>query len=304
MWIADAPTPNIDPPAIYLAANTVAAQAGGATHKLGVCRAINRPADITPTGNAEMYLYQFMHKDMNFELNANGSLRPDTSVRITEQPKHGKLVQEYPNATDYRKYHYKYIPDADYADYDHFVMEVTADGISVQIYYTMSVGLPGEPTYVVDENGQRTDDLSVCPKPYWKISAILNSDGTNTITSVEYQSPFTDAVTSTTDTAALASTLGSSILNSLSVDPSSVTFNIADLPNGAAGQVVGNTITLDDNAAGHNWFIDATPADNSEYLPTSNPYEWVAKEGSATYRLKGLEISLSINKRPPAQLAP
>jgi hypothetical protein len=40
---------------------------------------------------------------------------------------------------------------------------------------------------------------------------------------------------------------------------------------------------LDDNAAGYNWFIDATPWDNSEYLPTSNPNEWVAKEGTDAY---------------------
>jgi VCBS repeat-containing protein len=37
---------------------------------------------------------------------------------------------------------------------------------------------------------------------------------------------------------------------------------------------------LDTNAAGYNWFIDPTPADNSEFLPTSNPNEWVAKAGS------------------------
>lgn len=30
----------------------------------------------------------------------------------------------------------------------------------------------------------------------------------------------------------------------------------------------------------HGWFVDATPGDNSEFLPTSNPNEWVAKAGS------------------------
>ncbi len=40
------------------------------------------------------------------------------------------------------------------------------------------------------------------------------------------------------------------------------------------------TITLDTDAAGHGWFIDATPADNVEFLPTSNPNEWVARPGS------------------------
>ena len=79
----------------------------------------------------------------------------------------------------------------------------------------------------------------------------------------------------------LNSTLNTGILSSLSVDPSLVTLNIADLPGGAVGQTVGTTITLDDNAAGNGWFIDTTPWDNSEFLPTSNPNEWVAKAGSA-----------------------
>ena len=60
----------------------------------------------------------------------------------------------------------------------------------------------------------------------------------------------------------------------------SVTVEIADLPGTAVAQTTGQTITLDNNAAGHNWFIDATPADNAEFLPTSNPNQWIAKAGS------------------------
>lgn len=40
-------------------------------------------------------------------------------------------------------------------------------------------------------------------------------------------------------------------------------------------------ITLDSNAAGHGWFIDATPDNNEEFLPTSDPDVWLAKAGSA-----------------------
>jgi hypothetical protein len=70
---------------------------------------------------------------------------------------------------------------------------------------------------------------------------------------------------------------------------------VADLPGAAVGQTLSNTpstalragpstglrtsITLDLDAAGHGWFIDATPFDNSEFLPTSNPGEWIAKSG-------------------------
>jgi hypothetical protein len=70
---------------------------------------------------------------------------------------------------------------------------------------------------------------------------------------------------------------------SLGTDLNAVPVTFSDLAGGAVGQAVGSTITLDTTAAGHNWFIDTTPWDNSEYLPTSNPYEWVAKEGTAAY---------------------
>jgi len=59
-----------------------------------------------------------------------------------------------------------------------------------------------------------------------------------------------------------------------------VTSNVSHLSNGALAQTIGATITLDDNAAGNGWFIDYTPWLNEEWLPTSNPYEWKAKEGS------------------------
>jgi VCBS repeat-containing protein len=58
---------------------------------------------------------------------------------------------------------------------------------------------------------------------------------------------------------------------------------IAPLSGNVLAQTQGNSITLDDNAAGHTWYIDYTPYLNEEYLPTSNPYEWIAKEGSDAY---------------------
>ena len=60
-------------------------------------------------------------------------------------------------------------------------METTAGGITLQIYYTMSIGLPGEPNYTFDDNGNRIDDLSLCPKPYWKISSTLDPNGNSTV---------------------------------------------------------------------------------------------------------------------------
>ena len=64
-----------------------------------------------------------------------------------------------------------------------------------------------------------------------------------------------------------------------------VALNFTNLPGTAVGETVGTgntaTITLDTNAAGHGWFIDATPGDNSEYLATSDANVWIAKPGSA-----------------------
>jgi hypothetical protein len=73
---------------------------------------------------------------------------------------------------------------------------------------------------------------------------------------------------------------GKPVSGASSYDLNSTPVTFADLAGGALGQTSGSTITLDSNAAGYNWFIDTTPADNSEFLPTSNPNEWVAKAGS------------------------
>ncbi|MDO9271021.1 MAG: hypothetical protein Q7T96_18100 [Methylobacter sp.] len=251
MWVPDIPIQTIEPSAIYLAANTITARAprgAVAPHKLGVCSVINEPFDIAPTFYAEEYLAHYMSKEFkfdfspdggsqidnsaknfNFENYPDGSVRADTRVRIIEQPKHGRLVQAHPDATDYEKYHYKYIPDVDFADFDHFVVEILGGGITVQIYYTMSVSLPREPTYIMDENGQKTDDLSRCSNPYWKISIAPNATPANQ---------------------AYALSLPAAMTGNDYISP---TFTFTNLLGAAVGETQGEgaaTITLDTNTAG------------------------------------------------------
>jgi len=65
----------------------------------------------------------------------------------------------------------------------------------------------------------------------------------------------------------------------------SFTVTFADLPDSSTGKTTGTgpsaSITLDKDAAGHGWYIDPTPLDNTDdYLPTSNPNIWQAKPGS------------------------
>lgn len=83
--------------------------------------------------------------------------------------------------------------------------------------------------------------------------------------------------TPTLDNSALQALLDATGINN------TVTVTTADLSGGAVGQTTGSSITLDTNAAGYSWYIDYTPYLNDEYLPTSNPNEWIAKEGSAAY---------------------
>jgi VCBS repeat-containing protein len=282
MWISDMPIQQIEPPAIYLAANTQAGQTGGTdvTHKLGVCRVVYGSADIVPTGHAEDYLSEYMPKDFKFDFSPagssqidnsvknfdfenypNGSVRPDTAVRIVEQPKHGRLVQTYPEATDYEKYHYKYISDTGFTDFDHFVVEVSGGGITVQIYYTVSVLDPEEPRTAVQDDGKVVPyDTTSCPQDYWKISIAPNATPTDGAYSLSLPTAF------------------------LGDDYTSPAVTFANLPGAAVGETQGSganaSITLDTNAAGHGWYIDYTPYLNDGFLPTSNPNEWVAKAGS------------------------
>jgi hypothetical protein len=65
----------------------------------------------------------------------------------------------------------------------------------------------------------------------------------------------------------------------------SFTVAFGDLTGSAVGTTVSTgptaQITLDADAAGHGWYVDATPLDNTDdYRPTSNPNLWQAKAGT------------------------
>ena len=290
MFIPD--MPNVPPQNVpVLIAQANQAQPGDVktTRTLGVCQIIPNAANaipslenvMSPNVSAKDYFYWYEQKKI---------ITSPATITILQQPKHGilRLVTEDDRGTLFSKTSgalksdaglYAYLPEKGYLGKDSATALVEIGGIKVKVAYffqTVDSGSVGEGLEErLCENGT-----------HWKISTTLypngNGNSTSTLTSVDYQSATTSDTTST-DTAALASTLGSSILSGFAVDTSSVTLNFADLPGGAVGQTVGANITLDDNAAGNNWFIDTTPGSNEEFLPTSNPYEWVAKAGSAAY---------------------
>jgi hypothetical protein len=269
--------PNVPPqnvPVMIAQANQAQPSDVITTRTMGICSLIPNSALATPSLEnligakeyAQNYLYLYEHQVYEQQKIATSA----ATLSILQQPKHGILNFDT-NAQDYA-----YLPEKGYLGKDSSTVLVDIGGLKVKVVYffqTIDSATVGE--------GLRE---TLCAKgPYWKISSTLDANGNSTITSVEYQSPVITATATIADTATLAATLESSILGRLALDTSAITLNIADLPGGAVGQTTGSIITLDDNAAGNGWFIDTTPADNSEFLPTSNPDEWVAKEGSAAY---------------------
>jgi hypothetical protein len=54
---------------------------------------------------------------------------------------------------------------------------------------------------------------------------------------------------------------------------SGIEIRIADLPGATLGLASGQTIWLDDNAAGWGWFVDPTPWDDAEFTTPGDPGE-------------------------------
>ena len=54
-------------------------------------------------------------------------------------------------------------------------------------------------------------------------------------------------------------------------DLQNVNVQVGTLPSGLLGYRVGENLTLSPNADGYGWFVDPTPADNSEFsIPTAS----------------------------------
>ena len=226
--------PNVPPqdvPVMIAQANQAQASDIATTRTIGVCSPIS-PTENTldPIVSAQDYFYLYEHR----------RIEGSASITILQNPKHGALADIGGG--------YSYISNTGYLGQDSAIFLVDIGGQKVKVVYSLQV---------VDHELGNSGGEELCGKKgfHWKISSTLDANGNSAINSVEYQSPIIDASASSTDTATLASILGASILGRLSVDPSIVTLNIADLPGGAVGQTVGTNITLDDNAARYGWFI-------------------------------------------------
>jgi hypothetical protein len=70
----------------------------------------------------------------------------------------------------------------------------------------------------------------------------------------------------------------------------SVQVGIADLPGARLGEALGTMITLDVDAAGHGWFIDATPEANEEFSPQPTGGLLADTSGPAAERMDLLTV--------------
>ncbi len=62
-------------------------------------------------------------------------------------------------------------------------------------------------------------------------------------------------------------------------DLSRIMLCFGELAGQALGETSGTDITLDSDAAGHDWYFD-WQGTGDDWLPTSNPHEWMASPGS------------------------
>jgi hypothetical protein len=60
-------------------------------------------------------------------------------------------------------------------------------------------------------------------------------------------------------------------------------FTVGDLNGQALAQTIGNVVVIDINAAGHGWFVDATPGDDVEYAGHTPDGALTASASSAAY---------------------
>ena len=213
----------------------------------------NIGAAIGPAMSAVEYYYLFERRKLKQGIEGQPSEYPDPvgDVKLVRAPQHGRIGTREGDTTP------RYFANAGFTGVDKYEFEVMVLGKPVRVIEYMNVVkyLQDTVTY------QR-----VCGKrPYWRIAESGQPDP------------------SSSDYAAWQS---SANLSALIAAAQQSLAGLTDLPSTALGQTTGEgtsaQITLDQNAAGHGWYIDPTPLDSSDdYLPTSNPEVWQAKAGSA-----------------------
>jgi Bacterial Ig domain/Matrixin len=269
MFTLDAPdAPPYSPSIVMIAENNQTKQASKTgQHILGICEVVDnsefrnengeievRGTRFTTTRDVELYLETYEHLSLATPL-------AEVKTNVLKQPEHGVLIDvgrdELPGA-------YRYEPEIGYFGKDTVSILIEAKGVKVQVFYY----------FYMDKQPAVWGGDYQCEKTgyQWKISTAPNTAPTD----INLGSTI-----ATLTEGAYSLTLPTALTSHDYVSPA-ITFT--NLTGAAVGETKGSgtnaTITLDTDAAGHGWYIDYTPYLNEDFLPTSNPNEWVAKAGS------------------------
>ncbi|MBN8456108.1 hypothetical protein, partial [Accumulibacter sp.] len=181
-------------------------------------------------------------------------------VQVVSEPKHGRLIEERADL-------FIYVPNEGFIGKDQVVFIVELAGRRIKVVQELKVTNESIRLTNSKEDWQRAWRKH-CPRDI----RLIPPDGRSSMpTGGQFATVGTQQ----------ASDQGQSDWSARARSFISVT----NLPDFALGQTTGTVptaeITLDTDAAGHGWFVDNTPWGNEEFLPTSNPGEWVARPGSA-----------------------
>ena len=176
----------------------------------------------------------------------------DATVTITKQPNFGTVV---PMISKYGEMQFDYVAfDKSWLGRDRVEFEVTYQGKTYKIINRIEMV----------RDAETSDDLS--KKHY---------DGPcdSRVRRIAYEASLQTANGDGFDWDGVNAMLDSAASRH---DLSNIMLVFGDLANGAVGETSGGganvAITLDTTAAGHGWYVDPTPLDNTDdYLPTSNP---------------------------------
>lgn len=229
MFVPDMP-PEV-PPQYTPVLIAQAAPADQTTRTIGVCHLIQNPPE--PSGTAVNSLSPLTTVYTYFKWFEQRELGLEGKVTLLQGAAHGALEGDDRGSWGY----FPITPDYHGPDHATFLVEVGGYKFKVMYGFNVLAHVPSG-----TEGYDPYEDKEYCPNgEFWRIfpdggvvplhRKILNEE--SLAPTVQWASD----------------TLGADKLN--------LTF--APLADGAVGQAKGDTITLDDNANGYNWYVDLTP---------------------------------------------
>jgi len=156
--------------------------------------------------------------------------------------------------------------------YDETVPETASSDTVLPRAPPVDSEMPRAPPTVADMPRAPPADADTTDYLLFDGDAVTATDTTNALTSEQLEAHFQQALLFWSEALLSADQLDR--LNAL-------TARISDLSGGILGEAQGETLYVDSDAAGHGWFVDTTPADNSEFGISLDGSRLLAGAGSA-----------------------